>query len=132
MTDIQAESRPRTEVDLDHRSPEFRDGPHRAVRKGREFGCAVAYSDRYEGLRALADYTSVFDAALVSSFPSVVAPTSELPLPIPPIESDPPEAEELREITLMRFSPSSAGRLREAAVEMTNEAIDCFIGRGRD
>jgi hypothetical protein len=134
MTDTQAKSRPRAEVDLDHHSPEFREGPYTRFREMRESGCPVAHSDHYEGFWALVDYASVFEAArdddLFNSFPSVGVPASELPLPILPIESDPPETQELREVTLKRFSPGSAERFREAAIEMTNEAIDTFIERG--
>jgi cytochrome P450 len=76
----------------------------------------------------------VFDAArddaLFNSFPSVGVPASEMPLPILPIESDPPDTQELREVTLKRFSPGSAERFREAAIEMADEAIDAFIERG--
>ncbi len=100
----------------------------------RESGCPVAHSEHYEGFWALVDYASVFEAArdddLFNSYPSVGVPASELPLPILPIESDPPETQELREVTLKRFSPGSAERFREAAIEMTDEAIDAFIERG--
>jgi len=134
MTDTQAEAQRRAEVDLDHHSPEFRDNPYDTFREIRESGCPVAYSDHYEGFWALVDYASVFEAArddeLFNSFPSVGVPASELPLPILPIESDPPETQELRDVTLKRFSPGSAERFREAAIEMTNEAIDAFIERG--
>ncbi|MDV3124519.1 cytochrome P450 [Mycobacterium sp. 21AC1] len=134
MTDIQAESRPRATVDLDHHSPEFRDDPLGKFRQMRESGCPVAHSDHYEGFWALTDYASVFEAArddaLFNSYPSVGVPASELPLPILPIESDPPETQQLREVTLKRFSPGSAERFRDAAIEMTNEAIDAFIERG--
>ncbi|HXO13262.1 MAG TPA: cytochrome P450, partial [Mycobacterium sp.] len=134
MTDTQAESRPRAEVDLDHHSPEFREDPYRRFRQMRESGCPVAHSGHYEGFWALVDYASVFEAArdddLFNSYPSVGVPASELPLPILPIESDPPETQELREVTLKRFSPGSAERFRESAIEMTDEAIDAFIERG--
>jgi cytochrome P450 len=134
MTDTQAEAQPRAEVDLDHHSAEFRDNPHGTFREMRESGCPVAHSDHYDGFWALVDYASVFEAArddaLFNSFPSVGVPASELPLQILPIESDPPETQELREVTLKRFSPGSAERFREAAVAMTNEAIDAFIERG--
>jgi cytochrome P450 len=134
MTDTQAEAQRRAEVDLDHHSPEFRDDPYGTFRKMRESGCPVAHSDHYEGFWALTDYASVFEAArddaLFNSFPSVGVPASELPLPILPIESDPPETQELREVTLKRFSPGSAERFRDGAIEMTNEAIDAFIERG--
>ena len=134
MTDTQAEAQRRAEVALDHHSPEFRENPYSKFHEMRESGCPVAYSDHYEGFWALVDYASVFEAArdddLFNSFPSVGVPASELPLPILPIESDPPETQELREVTLKRFSPGSAERFREAAIEMTDEAIDAFIERG--
>jgi cytochrome P450 len=134
MTDTQAEARQRAEVDLDHHSPEFREDPYGKFREMRETGCPVAHSDHYGGFWALADYASVFEAArdddLFNSYPSVGVPASELPLPILPIESDPPETQQLREVTLKRFSPGSAERFRDAAIEMTNEAIDGFIERG--
>jgi len=134
MTDTQAESRPRAEVDLDHHSPDFRENAHDRLREMREVGCPVAHSPHYDGFWVLVDYSSVFEASrdddLFNSFPSVGVPANEMPFPILPIESDPPETQELREVTLKRFSPGSAERFREAAVEMTNEAIDAFIERG--
>src|ERR1700753_1882926 len=103
MTDTQAESRPRAEVDLDHHSPAFREDPYRRFRQMRESGCPVAHSGHYEGFWALVDYPSVFEASrdddLFNSFPSAGVPASELPLPILPIESDPPETQEVREVT---------------------------------
>jgi cytochrome P450 len=134
MTDTQAEAQPRAEVDLDHHSAEFRDNPHGTFREMRESGCPVAHSDHYDGFWALVDYASVFEAArdddLFNSYPSVGVPANEMGLPILPIESDPPETQELREVTLKRFSPGSAERFRDGAIEMTNEAIDAFIERG--
>jgi len=134
MTEARTEAQARAKVDLDHHSPEFREDPYGKFREMRESGCPVAHSDHYEGFWALVDYASVFEAArdddLFNSFPSVGVPASELPLPILPIESDPPETQQLREVTLKRFSPGSAERFRDAAIEMTNEAIDAFIERG--
>jgi cytochrome P450 len=134
MTDTQAESRPRAEVDLDHHSPDFRENAHDRLRDMREAGCPVAHSPHYDGFWVLVDYASVFEASrdddLFNSFPSVGVPANEMPFPILPIESDPPETQELREVTLKRFSPGSAERSREAAIEMTNEAIDAFIEHG--
>lgn len=134
MTDTQAEAQRRAEVDLDHHSPEFREDPYGTFREMRETGCPVAHSDHYGGFWALADYASVFDAArdddLFNSFPSVGVPASGMPFPILPIESDPPQTLELRQVTLRQFSPGSADRAREMAVTMTHEAIDAFIERG--
>ena len=134
MTDTQAESLPRAEVDLDHHSPEFREDPYGRFREIRESGCPVAHSGHYDGFWALVDYASVFDAArddeLFKSYPSVGVPASGMPFPILPIESDPPHTQELREVTLRQFSPGSAERARPIAIEMTNAAIDEFIERG--
>ena len=134
MTDTQAESLPRAEVDLDHHSPEFREDPYGRFREIRESGCPVAHSGHYDGFWALVDYASVFDAArddeLFKSYPSVGVPASGMPFPILPIESDPPHTQELREVTLRQFSPGSAERARPIATEMTNAAIDEFIERG--
>jgi cytochrome P450 len=130
----QADSRSRAEVDLDHHSPEFREDPYGRFKQMRESGCPVAHSDQYDGFWALVDYASVFDAArdddLFHSYPSVGVPASGMPFPILPIESDPPHTQELREVTLRQFSPGSAERAREMAVDITNEAIDNFIERG--
>lgn len=134
MTETRAEARQRAEVDLDHHSPEFREDPYGTFRKMRESGCPVAHSDHHGGFWALADYASVFEAArddeLFNSYPSVGVPASGMPFPILPIESDPPQTLELRQITLRQFSPGSADRARAMAAEMTNAAIDEFIERG--
>lgn len=130
----QADSRQRAEVDLDHHSPEFREDPHGTFRRMRESGCPVAHSPHYGGFWALVDYASVFEASrddeLFNSAPSIGVPASPIPFPILPIESDPPATLELREATLRRFSPASAERFRESALEMTDQAIDAFIERG--
>jgi cytochrome P450 len=130
----QADSRSRAEVDLDHHSPDFREDPYGRFKQMRESGCPVAYSDHYDGFWALVDYASVFEAArdddLFNSYPSVGVPASGMPFPILPIESDPPHTGELREATLRQFSPGSAEKAREMAVDMTNAAIDEFIERG--
>src|SRR3982074_3450661 len=135
MTDTQAEAQRRAEVDLDHHSAEFRENPYGRFREMRESGCPVAHSDHYDGFWALVDYASVFEAAraddLFNSYPSVGVPAQETGLAILPIESAPPETQELREVPLKRFSPGSAERFRDGAIEMTNEAIDAFIERGQ-
>jgi cytochrome P450 len=134
MTETQAESPARAEVDLDHHSPEFREDPYGVLREMRESGCPVAHSDHYDGFWALADYASVFEAArdddLFNSYPSVGVPASGMPFPILPIESDPPQTTELRAVTLRQFSPGSAENARPMATEIANELIDGFIERG--
>jgi cytochrome P450 len=134
MTETQAESPARAEVDLDHHSPEFREDPYGTFREMCESGCPVAHSDHYDGFWALADYASVFDAArdddLFNSHPSVGVPASGMPFPILPIESDPPQTTELRAVTLRQFSPGSAEKARPMATDIANELIDGFIELG--
>jgi cytochrome P450 len=130
----QADSRARAEVDLDHHSPEFGEDPYGKFKQMRESGCPVAHSGHYDGFWALVDYASVFEAArdddLFNSYPSIGVPASGMPFPILPIESDPPHTQELREVTLRQFSPGSAEKSREMAVDITNAVIDEFIERG--
>src|ERR1700733_1991250 len=134
MTVSDSRSRSRAEVDLDHHPPEFREDPYGRFRQMRESGCPVAHSEHYDGFWAMVDYASVFEAArddeLFNSYPSVGVPASGMPFPILPIESDPPQTLELREITLRQFSPGAAERARPIAVEMANAAIDEFIESG--
>lgn len=129
-----AEARRRAKVDLDHHSAGFREDPYSRFRQMRESGCPVAHSDYYDGFWALADYASVFDAArdddLFNSYPSVGVPASGMPFPILPIESDPPQTKELRDVTLKQFSPGAAEKVRNIAAEMADELINEFIERG--
>jgi cytochrome P450 len=124
----------RPSISLDHHSPEFREDPHGAFRRMRESGCPMGYTEAHGGFWALVDYAPVFDAtrddALFSSCPAVGIPPNPVSIPILPIESDPPETKELREVTLPQFSPGSAERLRSVATEITTELIDAFIERG--
>lgn len=120
-------------VDLDHHSPEFRADPYGKFREIRS-ECPVAHADSYGGFWALVDYASVFDAArddeLFNSYPSVGVPASGMPFPILPIESDPPQTKELREVTLRQFSPGAAEKLRPMATAIAIDLIDQFIERG--
>jgi len=123
----------RAEFDLDHHSPEFRDRPYETLAelRGR---CPVAYSARLGGFWVLSDYASVYAAArdseLFSSAEGVGVPASGIPFPILPIESDPPQTQQLRAITLGPFSPKAAKDLRPVMREIATELIDEFIERG--
>jgi cytochrome P450 len=118
---------------FDHHSLEFQQAPYEVLARMRG-ACPLQRSDLYDGFWSLLDYQSVFDAArdddTFSSYPSIGVPPAPAPLPMPPIESDPPQTAQFREITLRHFSPGAAERLRpmtrRIAVEMVNE----FIERG--
>ena len=84
MTDTHTGPQQRTQVDLDHHSPEFREDPFGTFDEIRS-GCPVAHSDHHGGFWAFVDYASVFDAArdddLFNSYPSVGVPASGMPFP---------------------------------------------------
>lgn len=119
--------------DFDHHSAQFRLAPYEAFERMRS-SCPVQRSDHYGGFWSLVDYESVFAAArdddLFSSFPSIGIPPATVSVPIPPIESDPPLTQQLRQITIKHFSPGSAQRLRPRARRMAAEMVDDFIERG--
>ena len=120
-------------TDFDHHSPEFQRAPYAAFDRMRS-SCPLQRSDHYGGFWSLLDYQSVFDAArddvLFSSHPTIGVPPAATAYPIPPIESDPPLTQKLRQITLRHFSPGSVERLRPRARQMATEMVDAFIERG--
>lgn len=124
----------RAHVDLDHHSPQFREDPYGTFCRIRESACPVAFSDAHGGFWAMVDYAPVFDATrdddMFSSCPTIGIPPNPVGIPILPIETDPPETKELREVTLRQFSPASAEKLRPVATKLTTELIDAFIERG--
>lgn len=119
--------------DFDHHSPQFQQAPHEILASMRDT-CPLHRSDRYDGFWSLVDYQSVFDAArdddTFSSYPSIGVPPAPAPLPIPPIESDPPLTAQWRQITLRHFSPAAAERLRPKARTMATDMVNAFIERG--
>lgn len=119
--------------DFDHHSLDFQRAPHDALASMRQ-QCPLQRSDHYDGFWSLLDYKSVFDAArdddTFSSHPSIGVPPAPAPVPMPPIESDPPQTAQYRDITLRYFSPGAAERLRPWTRRMATEMVDGFIDRG--
>lgn len=119
--------------DFDHHSLDFQRAPYEMLARMRE-ACPLQRSDHYDGFWTLLDYASVFEAArddgTFSSYPSIGVPPAPAPLPIPPIESDPPQTAQFRNITLRHFSPAAAERLRPKARRMAIEMVNEFIERG--
>ncbi|ORA19906.1 cytochrome P450 [Mycobacterium arosiense] len=118
---------------FDHHSPEFRESAHEMLAAMRS-RCPVAHSGQHGGFWALLDYGSVFDAArdddLFNSYPSVGVPASGAPFPILPIESDPPQTQKLRQVTIKAFSPAQVEALRPRARRMARQMVNVFIERG--
>lgn len=123
----------RATYQYDHHSLEFRDRPHEVFDEIRS-KCPVAHSDSHGGFWTLANYASVFEAARdderFSSVGGVGVPVSGLPFPILPIETDPPETQAFRAITMGPFSPKTARDAEPVMREIATELIDEFIERG--
>lgn len=121
-------------ADFDHHSPQFRDDPYGAFDQMRSV-CPIVHSEQHGGFWSFLDYQSVFDAARdddrFNSYPAVGVPASESPFPILPIESDPPLTQKLRQVTLKKFSPASAERLRPWTARTAAAMVDEFIERGQ-
>lgn len=120
-------------IHFDHHSPSFQRNPYDVFSKLRE-QCPVAHSSAHGGFWVLSDYASVYEAArddeLFSSAETVGIPPSGLPYPIIPGESDQPQTQQLRAITLSAFSPKSIKALRSTMREIATELIDSFVERG--
>lgn len=119
--------------DFDHHSPEFQRDPYEAfAHMRREY--PLRRSELYGGFWTFLDYQSVFDAArddaLFSSYPTIGIPPAAVSCPIPPIESDPPMTQKLRQITIKHFSPGAVERLRSRVRRMATEMVDEFVERG--
>ncbi|MCW2784717.1 MAG: putative cytochrome [Marmoricola sp.] len=132
-TNAQVNQDGQASVDLDHHGADFRGAPYEFLRDIRS-KCPVAHSSEHGGFWILTDYDSVYEAArdddLFSSAVSVGIPASGTPFPILPIETDPPETQQLRAITLPAFSPKSGKALRPGMHEIATELIDAFIESG--
>jgi cytochrome P450 len=120
-------------TEFDHHSLEFQRAPYQTFAQMRR-GCPLQRSELYGGFWALLDYPSVFDAArddaLFSSYPTIGIPPATVSFPIPPIESDPPLTQKLRQITIKHFSPGAVERLRPRVRRMAAEMVDEFVERG--
>lgn len=91
--DSTTEGATRVEVDVDHHSPEFRERPLEILANLRS-KCPVAHSNEHGGFWMFTDYANVYEASreddLFRSAETVGVPSSGMPFPILPIESDPP------------------------------------------
>ncbi|MDV8070650.1 cytochrome P450 [Rhodococcus sp. IEGM 1366] len=119
--------------DFDHHSENFSARPFETMAEMRET-CPIQHSEMYGGFWSLLDYQTVFNAArddeTFSSYPSIGVPAPAVPMPIPPIESNPPDTKEWRQIALRHFAPSVSERLRPRARAMATELVNEFIERG--
>ncbi|MFE5567678.1 cytochrome P450 [Amycolatopsis japonica] len=121
------------EIHFDHHSPSFRQNPYKVFSELRN-QCPVVHSTAHGGFWVLTDHASVYEAArddtLFSSAETVGIPPSGMPFPIIPSESDPPQTQQFRTITLSAFSPKAVKALHSTMREIATELIDSFVERG--
>ncbi|MEZ5816173.1 MAG: cytochrome P450 [Hyphomicrobiaceae bacterium] len=120
-------------TDFDHTDPRWTENPYAimAELRGR---CPIAHSERYGGLHAPMRYADVreiaYDTDHFSSKRVVIRENPpNVPLPSPPITSDPPHHKPSRMLLLPAFTPQKIDRLIPDARRICNELLDELQGR---
>ena len=119
--------------DFDHTDPRWIEDPY-PIMKALRSRCPIAQSSRYGGLHAPMRYADVRAIAYdTDSFSSrrVVARENppNVPLPSPPITSDPPHHKPSRMLLLPAFTPQRIDLLIPEARRICNELLDALEGR---
>ena len=119
--------------DFDHTDPTWTEDPYPIMRelRGR---CPVPHSERYGGLHAPMRYADVrtiaYDTEHFSSKRVVVRENPpNVPLPSPPITSDPPHHKPSRMLLLPAFTPQKIDPLIPDARRICGELLDGLAGR---
>lgn len=123
----------RAEIDFDHTDPEI------VARGGDAFEelratCPVAYSNKFDGFWVLSSYDDVVAAArnprVFCSSGGVTIPDFGAPVPMAPIEVDPPLHTAFRRLLQREFSRTRMQEMEQPIRELANRLIDEFIDEG--
>lgn len=129
----QGDSEERWDTDFDHHSTDYRDHMIETWTELRST-CPVARNKAHDGFWVMTDFESVFDVVsndeLFSSLPAAGIPAPVVEGKLLPIESDPPDTQEYRKMTLPAFTPALARAAEPRIRRMVNEHIDDFIESG--
>jgi cytochrome P450 len=94
--------------------------------------CPVGHSVEHGGFYALSTYRDVYDAAHLpaefSSFPVTIPPFGN-PVPMIPIESDPPGHANYRALVGQRFSPKRVAAMDDEIRSLVTELLDDLEGK---
>lgn len=94
--------------------------------------CPVGHSVEHGGFYALSTYRDVYDAAHTperfSSFPVTIPPFGN-PVPMIPIEADPPGHANYRALVGQRFSPKRVEEMDAEIRSLVNELLDNIEGK---
>jgi cytochrome P450 len=120
-------------TDFDHTDPRWTEDPY-AIMEHLRSRCPMARSERYGGLHAPMRYADVrtiaYDTDHFSSKRVVIRENPpNVPLPSPPITSDPPHHKPARMLLLPAFTPQRIDPLIPDARRICNELLDGLAGR---
>jgi cytochrome P450 len=121
------------EVDFDHTDREFMQNPYEMFGTLRERH-PVARSTKFDGFWVLSRYDDLIAAArdpqTFSSAAGVTIPDFGSPVPMVPIEADPPMHQAFRKLLQREFTRSRMAAFEEAIATLADELIDKFAGSG--
>lgn len=121
------------EIDFDHTDREFMQNPYEMFRTLRE-QLPVARSTRFDGFWVLSRYDDLIaaarDAGTFSSAGGVTIPNFGSPVPMVPIEADPPTHATFRRLLQREFSRARMAAFTKAINALADELIDGFAARG--
>jgi cytochrome P450 len=133
LTDEASSTIPASAIDFDHTDPAFLQNPYRTFHELHQ-RCPVAYSTRFDGFWVLSRYTDIIavarDTDIFCSAQGISLPVVGTPVPLVPLESDPPLHAEFRRILQREFSRGRMQAIEGAVRDCVNALIDGFIGRG--
>jgi cytochrome P450 len=118
---------------FDHWDPELARDPFPVYDALRD-RCPVAHSDVYGGFFVLSRYEDIEAAARdhrIFSSRSLLIPDVGLTPNSPPLDLDPPEHTQFRQVLLPYFSPGRTQKLEPITRSVAAELIKGFAGRGR-
>jgi cytochrome P450 len=121
------------EIDFDHTDREFMQNPYELFQTLRE-QCPVARSTKFDGFWVLSRYDDLIAAArdpqTFSSAAGVTIPDFGSPVPMVPIEADPPMHMAFRKLLQREFTRSRMAAFEEAIAAVADELIDKFVDKG--
>jgi cytochrome P450 len=120
-------------IDFDHTDAEYIKAPvptYHALHAR----CPVARSSKFGGFWVLSRYEDVSQAArdtkTFSSAQGISIPVFGTPIPLVPIEADPPQHTDFRRTLQREFSSRRMAAIEGSIRELAGELIDGFIARG--
>jgi cytochrome P450 len=123
----------RLAIDFDHTDSTFLKNPYSLFETLRE-ECPIARSTKFDGFWVMSRYAELVAAArdigTYSSAQGATIPNFGSPVPLLPLEADPPLHTAYRRLLQREFTRSRMTALTESVRAVTDTLIDAFIDRG--